>query len=105
MRKIIFCGILLFAAVGCQSLANGVVTLSSDERTQAQSIAERRQKINFARQEAQNEFREKLNRLDEQESSLNVEASKLCFSFKKAHKLPPNVNYILDEWNGQLVKQ
>lgn len=103
MRKAI---ILLFAfiLIGCSSLAIGTVVLSKEEKTQAQSIAERRQKIIFARATAQNEFNAKMNRSAEEESALNIEAQKLCFELKKAHKLE-NKNYQLDEWNGLLIKQ
>lgn len=105
MRKILLVVSVLCLLAGCKALASGTVSLSDKEKTQAQSLAERRQQIGFDRAAAQAEFQGRMNRLAEQENGLNIEAAKLCFEFKKAHKLPPNTNYQLDEWNGQLVKQ
>ena len=56
-------------------------------------------------QKLQLDFQGAMNRLNEEQSSINMESAKMCFAFKKAHKLDPGSNYLLDEWKGQLVKQ
>lgn len=96
---------LLFFITHPNVFASEKVSLSAQEKTQAMSIAERRQQIGFKRQEAQNQFTAQMNRFAEEENTLNVEAAKLCFEMKKAHKLPPNANYWLNEWAGELEKR
>lgn len=97
--------LVVFGAAGCSALAADIVILTKEEKVQAQSIAEQRQQIQFKRGVAQNEFQEKMNRLAEEENKLNIDSARLCFEFKKAHKLEANKGYMLDEWNGRLVKQ
>lgn len=81
-----------------------VIELNADESKQSISLAERRQDVNFRRQKAMIEYQAAMNRFQEEDNSLNLEAGQLCFALKKAHKLDPDIQYRLDEWKAQLIR-
>ena len=103
--RIMLCTVLLFSVLSCATPSPDVIHLSGGERTQAIVLAEHRQDIAIRRQQAQNDYTAAINRLNEEESNLNILATQLCFQLKKAHALDPGTNYQLDEYKGQLVKQ
>lgn len=81
------------------------ISLSKSEKAQAMSILERRQTIFHQRDQLDAKYNADVHRLDEAITDLNIESRQLCFDLKKAHSLPPNTNYTLDEVNARLVKQ
>lgn len=106
MRSKVAIGVLLglLSGVACSSLAPDTYSLTGNEKKLAIGIAEHRQDIQFRRQVLGNDYTASQNRLNEEENKLNIEAAKLCFELKKAHKLNPSSMYSLDEWNGELKK-
>ena len=100
--------LLVGAAVTSVVLAAGpdlpkVVKLSGGEVKQVQEIATHRHDISIRREQAQAKFQAEINRLQDEETLLNIEAEKLCFDLQKSHKLE-GARYSLNEWKGELVK-
>lgn len=81
------------------------ISLSTSETTQARALAERRQDIAFRRASAIADYQARINRLQEEETGVNIDAEKLCFQLKKAHLPDPSSQYLLDEWKGILRRQ
>lgn len=104
MKKLLVLFFLAFTACSAAPFGD-TVTLSDNETKIARQLAEHRQDINFRVAKEQADYQAAMNRLNEEMASLNLDAGKLCFEFKKAHKLEPNKNYTLDEWGGKLILQ
>lgn len=104
MKKLILglAAVLLIAS--CSALEIDKISLSAPEAKEAHALAERRQEIAFTRGEIQQEYQAKINRLNEAETQINIDAQKLCFRLKNNHNLDLNTNYLLDEVHGKLLK-
>ena len=82
-----------------------VINLSKTEKAKAMALLERRQAISLLRQKITAQYQADMDRMNEDDNAVNIDATKLCFELKKAHTIPPNTNYALDEVNARLVKQ
>jgi hypothetical protein len=99
---------LVLALSACSSVLadnSKIIALNSSEKGKSMAILERRQAIYLKREKLDAQYKSDVNRLDEETTSVNIDASQLCFELKKSHSIPPNVQYQLDEVNARLVKQ
>lgn len=101
---IVTVSILLCATSCASSNAPDKVVLTGTERTEAISLAERRQALSIESSKIAADYQTMLNRIQEETAQLNIRAQEMCFSLKKSHKLDPAAQYQLNEWRGELIK-
>lgn len=101
MKAFMVAVIFALAVTACSTMSAtppNVIQLSGAEREQAEAIATMRQQLTLDREKAENEFTRR-------ENDINLAANKLCFDIRKAHDIPANVQYQLDEWGGVLRRE
>lgn len=96
--------ISMLSLYGC-AYAGESIKLSPTEKTQAQSIAVRRQAIKKKEQETNVEFQRLMSTYQADENKLNIESDQMVFEIRKNHSLDSKTSFRLDEWNGVLLKE